>query len=78
MNAAKPSKLPPRQPCFVIFDGSRHIRDAMYERICEPVEVVEMMTQGQKTLAVSMIGRQQKFKLENFTGLWITLDLEAA
>lgn len=57
-----------------MFDGRRHIRDALYEHINEPLKVMEY-TKGNKTeLAVAMMGRTSKFPLTNFDGDWMELE----
>lgn len=72
------SKLPPRRTCFVIFSGTRHIRNALYEHINEPVQVVEVWTKNEKQLGIKMTGRQQAFQMAAFAGTWQTIELEEA
>ena len=69
------SKFPPRKPCFAIFSGSRHVRNAMYEHITEPVEVVKVSHKGELELGVRMIGRQHTFRMETFSGEWTPIEL---
>lgn len=64
------SKLPPRQPGFYVFRGSRRIKDSIYERLHEPVAVKKQNVGGTQGLAVCMLGRATKWPLENFVGEW--------
>lgn len=72
------STLPPRQPGYFLFLGNRHVRNAMYERICEPVQIVEWKRGNVSELAVVMLGRSDRFPLARFDGTWIEIDTEAA
>lgn len=76
MCMTKVSKLPPRKAGFFVFDGVRHIRNALYEHIHEPVQVQDHMNGGTKELAVTMTGRATRFPLANFEGEWTDLEIE--
>lgn len=77
MQLGKPSKLPPREPCWVILYGRRRIRDAIYESLCEPLEVVEYVSGRDRELAVKMTGRRERFPLDNFSGEWTPIIFDA-
>jgi hypothetical protein len=70
-----PSVHPPRTPCHVVFVGQRHIRDALYEHIAEPVELCEVSQRGIRTLVVRMTGRAQSFTVANFVGTWQAIEV---
>lgn len=72
------SKLPPREPGYFLFRGNRHVRNAMYEHICEPLQIVEWKRANVTELAVVMLGRSDRFPLSRFDGTWEVLDTEAA
>lgn len=74
-----PRRVPPRAPGHFVFNGARRIRDAIYEHINEPVEVVSYKHRpGETELAVRMIGRTSTFRLENFNGTWARVNLGEA
>lgn len=66
----------PQSPGFYLFRGARHVKAALYERICEPVEVREIWCGNKATLGVAMTGRQTKFRLETFEGTWQAIPTE--
>jgi hypothetical protein len=70
-----PSIHPPRTPCHAVFVGQRHIRNALYEHIAEPVEVLEVSQRGIRTLVVRMTGRAQDFPITRFTGTWQVIEV---
>ncbi len=72
----KASKLPPRAVGCYIFRGTRHVRAAMYEHITEVVQLVEVWHKERKELAVAMLGRASKFRLETFSGTWELIAIE--
>lgn len=74
---SKASKLPPRTEGYYLFHGTRHIRNAMYEHLSEPLQVVEHYNaRGNVTeLAVCMLGRASRFPLSAFAGTWQVLDM---
>lgn len=72
------SKQPPRRPCYALFRGARHIRDAQYERICEPVEVAELVNGKERELVVMLTGRARKYPIAFFDGEWSQIVLEDA
>lgn len=72
------TKLPPRKPCYVLFRGARHIRGGIYESICEPVEVAELVNGKERELVVMLTGRARKYPIAVFDGEWSLLVLEDA
>ena len=77
MTTGKPSKLPPREPCYVLFKGYRRIKAAIYEHIHEPLQIVRY-TNGKSTeLSVCMLGRATKYPVAVFDGEWTVMQLEA-
>lgn len=73
------SKHPPHKACYAIFRGYRQCGSRAYgENIIEPVEVREVYVGQTKELGVAMTGRQTLFRLEQFSGEWLVLDLGAA
>ncbi len=69
------SKLPPRQPCYAIFNGLRHSRPGYVEVIHEPVQIVEVQNGNKKELAVAMFGRFKKWPLTTLEGEWTTFSI---
>lgn len=68
------SNQPPQTIGFYIFRGARHIRNATYEHIAEPVQIVEYYRGAVKELAVCMTGRSDRFQLARFEGEWTEME----
>lgn len=68
------SQHPPHAPCFALFRGARHIRHALFEHLCEPVEVREVYTARVKGLAVAQTGRATLWPIGNFAGEWQVIE----
>lgn len=67
------SKLAPMKAGYYVFRGARHIRDAIYEHIEEPVE---LRPDHRGTLCVYVLGRATHFQLAKFDGTWQELILD--
>jgi len=64
------SMLRPRTEGYFLFSGVRHSRPGYVEMVCEPVQIVEVLSGKQKELAVTMFGRGTKWRLDTFEGTW--------
>ncbi len=69
------SSVPPDKACYALFRGARHIRGGIYERICEPVEVAELVNGKERELVVMMTGRARKYPIAVFDGEWSLLEV---